>query len=30
MANMLSRDGFRTKTRIEVDLDQTFTTLAPT
>ena len=30
MANMLSRDGFRTKTRIEADLDQTFTTLAPT
>lgn len=30
MADMLSRDGFRAKARIEVDLDQTFASLAPT
>ncbi len=30
MADMLSRDGFKTKARIEVDLDQTFTLVADT
>lgn len=30
MADMLSRDAFRARARIEVDLDRTFTALAPT
>lgn len=30
MANMLSRDGFKTKARIETDLDQTLSSLDPT
>lgn len=30
MADMLSRNGFRAKARIEIDLDQTFARLAPT